>query len=245
MWWSCVLLYIYLMTASIVQSCSLLKSTFQQKMNLQVNLKLRIFQSHYQDLGSKSVDDAFDEDWKQEVESKIRECCIMSSACEDSILDREIEPAEIARCLHSLKTGGSDGLVGELLKYGGSGMVNLLHQLFSVVWHAELVPPQWREGLIVNLFKKGDKEVPGNYRGITLLSVVGKVFCKILNNRLVERLDKGRLLHKGQAGFRLKRSCIDNVYTLSELVQGRLREGKTMYAFYRKPMIWFGVMVCG
>ena len=172
--------------------------------------KLRIFQSHYQDLGSKSVDDAFDEDWKQEVESKIRECCIMSSACEDSILDREIEPAEIARCLHSLKnnkTGGSDGLVGELLKYGGSGMVNLLHQLFSVVWHAELVPPQWREGLIVNLFKKGDKEVPGNYRGITLLSVVGKVFCKILNNRLVERLDKGRLLHEGQAGFRLKRSC--------------------------------------
>ena len=70
----------------------------------------------------------------------------------------------MARCLHSLKnnkTGGSDGLVGELLKYGWSGMVNLLHQLFSVVWHSELVPPWWREGLIVNLFKKGDKEVPG------------------------------------------------------------------------------------
>ena len=61
--------------------------------------KLRIFQSHYQDLGSRSVDDAFDEDWKQEVESKIRECCNMSNACEDSVLDREIEPAEIARCL--------------------------------------------------------------------------------------------------------------------------------------------------
>ena len=111
--------------------------------------------------------------------------------------------------------------------HGGSGMVNLLHQLFYVVWHAELVPPQWREGLIVNLFKKGDKEVPGIYRCITLLSVVGKVFC---SNRLVEHLDKGRLLHEGQAGFRLKRSCIDNVYTLSELVQGRLREGKTTYA---------------
>ena len=62
-----------------------------------------------------------------------------------------------------------------------------------------------------------------------MLSVVGKVFCKILNNRLVERLDKGRLLHEGQAGFRLKR---DYVYTLSELVQGRLREGKTTYAFF-------------
>ena len=116
----------------------------------------------------------------------------MSNACEASILDREIEPAEIARCLHSLKnnkTGGSDGSVGELLKYGGSGMVNLLHQLFTVVWHAEIVLPQWREGHTVNLFKKGGKEVPGNYRGTALL--VGKVFCKILNNRLVERLDKG------------------------------------------------------
>ena len=82
----------------------------------------------------------------------------------------------IIRKLKNNKTGGSDGLVGELLKYGGSGMVDLLQQLFSVIWREEIVPPQWREGLIVNLFKKGDKEDPGNYRGITLLSVVGKVF---------------------------------------------------------------------
>ena len=55
-------------------------------------------------------------------------------------------------------------------------MVCLLEQLFCVIWHEELVPRQWREGLIVNLFKEGDKEDPGIYRGITLLSVVGKVF---------------------------------------------------------------------
>ena len=44
--------------------------------------------------------------------------------------------------------------------------------------------------------KKGDKEEPGNYRGITLLSVVGKVFCKILNNRLVEHLDRERAVRR-------------------------------------------------
>ena len=134
--------------------------------------------------------------------------------------------------LKNNKTGGSDGIVGELLKYGGSGMIELLHKLFSVIWREEIVPPQWREGLIVNLFTKGDKEDPGNYRGITLLSVVGKVFCKILNDRLVEHLDKGRVLHEGQAGFRLNKSCVDNVYTLNELVQGRLKEGKRTYAFF-------------
>ena len=99
-------------------------------------------------------------------------------------------------------------------------MVFLLEQLFSVVWREETVPKQWREGLIV---KKGDREDPGNYRGITLLSVVGKVFC---NNRLVQCLDKGGALHEGQAGFRVNRSCMDNVYTLNEIVQGRFREDK-------------------
>ena len=49
--------------------------------------------------------------------------------------------------------------------------------------------PQWREALIVNLFKKRNKEDPGNYRGITLLNGVGKVFYKVLNNRLLQHLD--------------------------------------------------------
>ena len=89
----------------------------------------------------------------------------------------------------------------------------------------------WREGLIVNILKKGDREDPANYRGITLLSVVGKVFCKILNNRLVQCLDKG-VLHEGQDGFRINRSCMDNVYTLNGIVQGRLREDKKTYALF-------------
>ena len=100
---------------------------------------------------------------------------------ENDRLDRQIDREEIAPCVKKLKnnkTGGCDGIVGELFKYGGSGMVCLLEQLFSAIWREELVPRQWREGLIVNLFKKGDKEDPGDYRGITLLSVVGKIFCK-------------------------------------------------------------------
>ena len=70
-------------------------------------------------------------------------------------------------------------------------------------------------------FRKRDREDPGNYRAITLLSVVGKVFYKILNNRLVQCLDKEGALCEGQAGFRLNRGCLDNVYTLNEIVQGR------------------------
>ena len=129
-------------------------------------------------------------------------------------------------------TRARPALVGELFKYGGSGMANLLKALYEVVWTEEGIPKQWRQGLIVSLYKKGDVEDPGNYRGITLLNVVGKLFCKILNNRLVIRLESEKALHEGQAGFRAKRSCVDNVYTLNEIIQGRMREGKYTYAFF-------------
>ena len=80
----------------------------------------------------------------------------MSEEVTDSLLDKEIETGEITKYLRNLKnskTRGSDGIVGELLKYGGFGMVDLLEQLFSVIWLEEIVPRQWRESLIVNIFK--------------------------------------------------------------------------------------------
>ena len=74
------------------------------------------------------------------------------------------------------------------------------------------------------------------------------MFCKILNNRLVQCLDKGGVLHEGQAGFRINRSCMDNVYTLNEIVQGRLREDKKTCIIFRYSgslyMIPCGMMVC-
>ena len=54
---------------------------------------------------------------------------------------------KIAQCLREIKnnkTGGSDDLVGELLKYGGEGMVLLLEKFFSIIWREQVVPRQWR-----------------------------------------------------------------------------------------------------
>ncbi len=67
----------------------------------------------------------------------------------------------------------------------------------------------------------------------------------MLSNRLVERLDKGRLLDYCMRGRLAKRSCMDNVYTLNELVQGRLREGKTTYVDVQKAYdtVWRDVFL--
>ena len=55
---------------------------------------------------------------------------------------------------------------------------------------------------------------------------MGKVFCEIICNILVKCLDREGALHEGQVGFRLNGGCMDNVYTLNEIVQGRLREDR-------------------
>ena len=85
--------------------------------------KLEAFRKHYEHLGRVSVDSDFDFEWKEVVERKVSMCSSLSRVCEDEALDRGIEKEEIAKCIQRLKnnkTSGSDGLVGELLKYGGS-----------------------------------------------------------------------------------------------------------------------------
>ena len=115
--------------------------------------KLEVLQRHYQLLSKMSVDGVFDADWKEEVEDNVNGYSSLSEEVTKSLLDKELEKGEIAKCLRNLKnskTGGSVGIVGELLKYGGLGMVDLLEQLFSIIWQEEIVPRQWRALLLYN-----------------------------------------------------------------------------------------------
>ena len=54
--------------------------------------------------------------------------------------------------------------MNEFLKYGGEGMITMVVELYNWIWKNEYTPKRWREGVVVNLFKKGDKADPGNYR---------------------------------------------------------------------------------
>ena len=60
--------------------------------------------------------------------------------------------------------------------------------------------------------------------------------CRVLNNRLVHYFDKEGALHEGLAGFRVNRSCMDNVYNLNEIVEGRLKEDKETYTRFTESV---------
>ena len=89
-----------------------------------------------------------------------------------------------------------------MLNYGGPAIPDMVAGLVETLWTTEMVPGHWRAGDIVNIFKKGDEKDPGNYRGNTLLNMVGRLLTKVRDSRLSTWLDTHGRLHVCQAGFK-------------------------------------------
>ncbi|KAK3548517.1 hypothetical protein QTP70_013366 [Hemibagrus guttatus] len=80
------------------------------------------------------------------------------------------------------------------------------------------VPLDWATGVVVPLFKKGDRRVCSNYRRITLLSLPGKVYSRVLERRV--RLLVEPRIQEEQCGFRPSRGTLDQLYTLHRVLGG-------------------------
>ena len=122
------------------------------------------------------------------------------------------------------KASGPDGIPAEVLKYGGPTLAQRLHDFIKCIWNEEQAPADLKNALIVIIYKKGDKAECGNYRGISLLSTVGKLFAKILLNRLTQIAED--VLPDTQCGFRPGRGTIDMIFALRQ-VQEKCREQRT------------------
>jgi hypothetical protein len=99
-----------------------------------------------------------------------------------------------------------------MLKSTDEHLLTHLLNLFNEVWKNENPPQEWKDGVIILLPQKGDPSNCNNWHGITVLSVIGKLFCSIILQWLKEAIDL-RLREK-QAGFRPRRSCTDNIFSL-------------------------------
>ncbi|KAK2153147.1 hypothetical protein NP493_2351g00012 [Ridgeia piscesae] len=93
---------------------------------------------------------------------------------------------EMARAIAGQKDGEApegDGILTEMLKHEGDHLFSRLHQLITHAWEVGYVPQAWKDASIVTIYKKGDRTDCENYRGISLLSIAGKIFARILPNR--------------------------------------------------------------
>ena len=137
---------------------------------------------------------------------------------------------EIKKAIGQLKNGkaaGPDNIPAEALKADTDTMVEILYPLFKKIWQEKRAPVEWKEGHLVKLPKKGDLSDCANYRGITLLSVPGKVFSRILLNRMKDAVDP--VLRDQQAGFRKNRSCTDQIATLRIILEQSQEWNSSLY----------------
>ena len=111
-----------------------------------------------------------------------------------------------------------DKISAETLKAGGEPMRQLLLKIINVAWSEGNTPQDWSKGLITPVvYKKGEKLDQSNYRAITLLSIPGKVFCRMILNRIQVTIDNH--LTEEQCGFRSSRGTTDAVFVVRQIIE--------------------------
>ena len=137
----------------------------------------------------------------------------------------------VARSIAGLKDGkapGGDGIPAEVWKHGADNLFSRLHQLITNAWEVGSVPQAWKDASIVTIYKKGDRTDCGNYRGISLLSIAGKIFARILLNRLSTHITP-EVLPETQYGFRGNRSTVDMIFCLRQLQEKCIEQDRPLY----------------
>jgi exonuclease III len=177
----------------------------------------RVFRTHYSKLATPSTSPNYDEAHRVHVEEEVRKWANEGTQEWQPEYDAEFlagELDEVIKAMPRHKSADAEDMTGELIKYGGNALHSLILAMINRCWLSERTPNSWGQGVIVNLFKDGNPNDPGNYRGITLIPVIRKLF----SNMLRKRIEKGVTLHESQAAFREGRSCVDHIYTLSQIV---------------------------
>lgn len=125
------------------------------------------------------------------------------------------EVAASVKALRNHAAPGDDLVDARMLK-AGPVVVEWLHRVVTAVWRSGKAPVEWKRALVVPIYKnKGPKDEPGGYRGISLLSIPGKVYASVLLHRVAGQVE-GKL-SEAQCGFRPGRGTVDAMYVLRSL----------------------------
>lgn len=116
-------------------------------------------------------------------------------------LDRPFTENELENCVRMLKRNKSPGIDNVLNEYiieSKAVLLPILCKLFNVILCTGYFPEIWVRSVIVPLFKKGAVDEPGNYRGISLVSHMGKLFTSTINRKLLKWSEENNVLTDAQ-----------------------------------------------
>ena len=126
----------------------------------------------------------------------------------------DITEEDVMRVIDKLKickSHGTDKISPRMLKEVKEAICKPLYAIFNLSLQTGKVVSEWKLANVTPLFKKGDQSNPGNYRPMSLTSVVCKLMESILRDKIVEFLEKSNIIRDSQHSFRNKRSCLINL----------------------------------
>jgi len=141
-----------------------------------------------------------------------------------------LDVREAVLSLNMNKSVGDDGIPAEIMMT--DSCIHFLHRLFCVCFETGTIPKAWEYGLITPIHKdtSTDPRDPKHYRGITVTSSVYKAYCAVLNKRLTAWSET--VVTDTQCGFRVNRSTIDQIASLTSIVENRKRLKRCTFAAF-------------
>ena len=139
---------------------------------------------------------------------------------------RERSRKDIGNRMKKGHAAGWSGLPIYLIKHLGESGVDMMHEILKRVWEEEHMPEGWKKSEIVHIYKrKGDPLESRNFRGITLLEHVMKMFEKILERRLRKLIRVNNM----QFGFCSGKGTTDAVFIIQQLQEKHLEVYKDVF----------------
>lgn len=145
----------------------------------------------------------------------------------------EIMQSEVEWAIQSQKKDkapGADGINNEFLLQNIDLVAPTLTYMYNEVLISEIIPDQWTTSTIVLLHKKGDKDNINNYRPISLMSNIYKIFAKIILKRITKSLEENQ--PREQAGFRSGYSTLDHIHVVKQLFEKSREYNVTFYCCF-------------
>ena len=119
-----------------------------------------------------------------------------------------------------------------MFKYGGQKLAKKLHSLFVKIWQTGNVPQDFKDALIQHLYKrKGNRNICDNHRGISLLSIAGKILARLILNRIMKHLVDD-IYPESQCGFRAGRGTVDMIFSLRQVAEKVCEKNEELYMVF-------------
>jgi hypothetical protein len=147
----------------------------------------------------------------------------------DDLVNKDISLIEVEDAVDDLVTNkapGIDGIDNDILKKSKLVIAPMLCSLFNKLLEKGCYPEEWCSAIIVPIYKKGDVRDANNYRGVSLLSCISKLFTKVLNKRLNDWAIENDKMFDVQGGFTKGKSTTDQIFVFQTLVSKYLNKEK-------------------